>query len=180
MNILDSWSLPSSSRFKPPWFSISGLPRSNQDQIPCVFPVISLCSKVFPVFFSIKITFIPLISQKNILLIIPQTKITIASFHFPVYQVPKFTTKFKEHWYITPQSWNIFNFLNFKIFPVLEVNPLCKNKFLIFFDKFPVFSLSGKMNIQIPSFPCAVATLYIYYDQTWWAIFMYAMYFLEF
>ena len=45
---------------------------------------------------------------------------------------------------------------------MLEVNSLCKNKFLIFLDKFPVFSLSGKMNIQIPGFPCfpcAVATL---------------------
>ena len=42
---------------------------------------------------------------------------------------------------------------------MLEVNSLCKNEFLIFFDKFPVFSLSGKMNIQIPGFPCAVATL---------------------
>ena len=32
--------------------------------------------------------------------------------------------------------------------------------FLIFFSKFPVFSLSGKMDFQIPCFPCAVATLY--------------------
>ena len=46
-----------------------------------------------------------------------------------------------------------------QIFPVLVVNSLCKNKFLIFFSKFPVFSLSGKMDFQIPCFPCAVATL---------------------
>ena len=45
------------------------------------------------------------------------------------------------------------------MFPVLVVNSLCKNIFLIFFSKFPVFSLSGKMDFQIPCFPCAVATL---------------------
>ena len=39
------------------------------------------------------------------------------------------------------------------------VNSLCKNIFLIFFSKFPVFSLSGKMDFQITCFPCAVATL---------------------
>ena len=42
---------------------------------------------------------------------------------------------------------------------MLVVNSLCKNIFLIFFSKFPVFSLSGKMDFQIPCFPCAVATL---------------------
>ena len=43
---------------------------------------------------------------------------------------------------------------------MLVVNSLCKNIFLIFFfRKFPVFSLSGKMDFQIPCFPCAVATL---------------------
>ena len=42
---------------------------------------------------------------------------------------------------------------------MLEANSLCKIISLIFFGKFPVFSLSGKMNIQIPCFPCAVATL---------------------
>ena len=42
-----------------------------------------------------------------------------------------------------------------------ELNSLCKNIFLILFGKFPVFSLSGKMDIQIPCFPCAVATLNI-------------------
>ena len=52
-----------------------------------------------------------------------------------------------------------FNFWNFKIFPVLKVNSLCKIIFLIFFGKFPVFSLSGKSKNQIPCFPCAVATL---------------------
>ena len=51
------------------------------------------------------------------------------------------------------------NFLDTQIFPVLVVNSLCKNIFLIFFSKFPVFSLSGKMDFQIPCFPCAVATL---------------------
>ena len=41
-----------------------------------------------------------------------------------------------------------------------ELNSLCKIKFLIFLVKFPVFFfLSGKMNIQIPLLPCAVATL---------------------
>ena len=53
-----------------------------------------------------------------------------------------------------------FFFLDTQIFPVLVVNSLCKNIFLIFFSKFPVFSLSGKMDFQIPCFPCAVATLY--------------------
>ena len=52
-----------------------------------------------------------------------------------------------------------FFFLDTQIFPVLVVNSLCKNIFLIFFSKFPVFSLSGKMDFQIPCFPCAVATL---------------------
>ena len=45
---------------------------------------------------------------------------------------------------------------------MLVVNSLCKNIFLIFLSKFPVFSLSGKMDFQIPwfpCFPCAVATL---------------------
>ena len=41
---------------------------------------------------------------------------------------------------------------------MLVVNSLGKNTFLIFFSKFPVFSLSGKMDFQIPCFPCAVAT----------------------
>ena len=50
-------------------------------------------------------------------------------------------------------------FLDTQIFPVLVVNSLCKNIFLIFFSKFPVFSLSGKMDFQIPCFPCAVTTL---------------------
>ena len=46
----------------------------------------------------------------------------------------------------------------------MVVNSLCKNMFLIFFGRFPVFSLSGKMDFQIPcfpGFPCAVATLYM-------------------
>ena len=43
---------------------------------------------------------------------------------------------------------------------MLVANSLCKNIFLIFFSKFPVFSLSGKMDFQIPCFPCAVATLF--------------------
>ena len=52
-----------------------------------------------------------------------------------------------------------FIFIDTQIFPVLVVNSLCKKIFLIFFSKFPVFSLSGKMDLQIPCFPCAVATL---------------------
>ena len=32
------------------------------------------------------------------------------------------------------------------------------------FGKFPVFSLSGKMDLQIPCFPCAVATLNKYIE----------------
>ena len=55
-----------------------------------------------------------------------------------------------------------FFFLDTQIFPVLVVNSLCKNIFLIFFSKFPVFSLSGKMDFQIPCFPCAVATLMLH------------------
>ena len=46
---------------------------------------------------------------------------------------------------------------------MLVVNSLCKNIFLIFFSKFPVFSLSGKMDFQIPCFPCAMATLFSSY-----------------
>ena len=53
----------------------------------------------------------------------------------------------------------LFFFFFTQIFPVLVVNSLCKNIFLIYFNKFPVFSLSGKMDFQIPCFPCAVATL---------------------
>ena len=57
----------------------------------------------------------------------------------------------------------MFFFFHLQIFPVLELNSLCKNIFLILFGKFPVFSLSGKMDFQIPCFPCvfpcAVATL---------------------
>ena len=49
------------------------------------------------------------------------------------------------------------NFQKFQIFPVLEVNSLCKNIFL--FGKFSLFSLSGKTNIKIPCSPCDVATL---------------------
>ena len=52
-------------------------------------------------------------------------------------------------------------FFHLQIFPVLELNSLCKNVFLIYFGKFPVFSLSGKMDLQIPCFPCGVATLII-------------------
>ena len=36
---------------------------------------------------------------------------------------------------------------------------MCKNIFLIFFGKFPVFTLSGKMDLQIPCLPRFVATL---------------------
>ena len=53
---------------------------------------------------------------------------------------------------------NFIIFSTLKIIPVLVVNSLCKHIFLIFFSKFPVFSLSGKMYFQIPCFPCAVAT----------------------
>ena len=72
----------------------------------------------------------------------------------------KFASKPKDCSSIPPQSWYILKLL--KIFPVLEVNFLCRNIFKIYFCKFPVFSLSEKMNIQIPCspcFPCAVATL---------------------
>ena len=58
-------------------------------------------------------------------------------------------------------NYKFFFFLTLKNFPVLVVNSLCKNIFLIFFSKFPVFSLSGKMDFQNPCFPCAVATLFI-------------------
>ena len=62
-------------------------------------------------------------------------------------------------------NYKIIIFIIPKIFPVLMVNSLCKNIFLIFFSKFPVFSLSGKMDFQIPcfpGFPCAVATLTVH------------------
>ena len=38
-------------------------------------------------------------------------------------------------------------------------NSLCCPKFPCVVPKFPVFSLSGKIDDQIPCFPCAVATL---------------------
>ena len=75
-------------------------------------------------------------------------------------------------WYNTAREW--FNslklqacyfFFHLQIFPVLELNSLCKNVFLMSFGKFPVFSLSGKRDFQIPCFPCAVATLYIVWTQ---------------
>ena len=50
---------------------------------------------------------------------------------------------------------------------MLVVNSLCKNIFLIFFSNFPVFSLSGKMDFQIP---CAVAILLL--SQPWSVISM--------
>ena len=43
-----------------------------------------------------------------------------------------------------------------KIFCVAKIFPVYKIKL----TKFPVFSLSEKVNIQIPCFPCAVATLH--------------------
>ena len=63
-------------------------------------------------------------------------------------------------------NYKFIIFLTFKIFPVLVVNSLCKNIFLIFFSKFPVFSLSGKMDFQIPCFPCAVATRVVHSSRT--------------
>ena len=39
----------------------------------------------------------------------------------------------------------------------------CKKRFFRFFGKFPVFSLSGKMDFQIPCFPYAVTTLILIY-----------------
>ena len=51
-----------------------------------------------------------------------------------------------------------FNIQNFKSVPMLEVKSPCK-MFLIGLDKFPVFSASAKMNIQISCFLCPVATL---------------------
>ena len=41
-------------------------------------------------------------------------------------------------------------------------NSLCCPNFPCVVPKFPVFSLSGKSDNQIPCFPCAVATLYDY------------------
>ena len=49
------------------------------------------------------------------------------------------------------------------IFPVLPQFSQCKK---IKLTKFPVFSLPGKVNIQIPCFPCAVATLYKLHART--------------
>ena len=40
---------------------------------------------------------------------------------------------------------------------MFEVNSLCKN---YIFGKFSVFFLSGKMNIRISCFPCAVEILH--------------------
>ena len=63
----------------------------------------------------------------------------------------------------THLNYKFFFFLiDTQIFHVLVVNSLCKNIFLIFFSNFPVFSLSGKMDFQIPCFPCVVATLFCY------------------
>ena len=133
------------------------------------FPVFSLLFpcvlNFFPVFFSIKRTFILLLSKREYTTSNPlQTTIIISTLHFPVYQLKiynKVKTSQKDS---TTTLVHFYYFPNFKLFPVLEVNSLCKNKFLIFLGKFPVFSLSGKMNIQIPGFPClpcAVAILLV-------------------
>ena len=53
-------------------------------------------------------------------------------------------------------------FFQLYIFRMLVVNSLCKNIFLIFFSKFPVLCLSGKMDFQIPYFPCAVTLMEIF------------------
>ena len=45
------------------------------------------------------------------------------------------------------------------IFPVSQNFSLCQSKIPCVKAKFPVFSLSGKSENQIPCFPCAVATL---------------------
>ena len=54
----------------------------------------------------------------------------------------------------------------------MEVNSLCKNKFLTFLGKCPMFSLSGKMNIQTPYYPCAMATLKNYHADIFFAVFL--------
>ena len=44
-------------------------------------------------------------------------------------------------------------------FGEIQKNSLCLQKIPCVKAKFPVFSLSGKVDSQIPCFPCAVATL---------------------
>ena len=118
----------------------SGWPHSDQVKIPCVFPEISLCFKVFPcVFF--------FVSKYNIYSIISSTDIT---------KVKRLPTSHHN-------SEISFTFKTSKFSLCWELNSLRKIIFLIFFGKFPVFSLSGKMNIQILCFPRAVATLTFFF-----------------
>ena len=58
----------------------------DQDKIPFVFPVLLRFFFLFA-FFGIKITFIPLLFDRDVLLLILSTAIAITSFHFPVYQL---------------------------------------------------------------------------------------------
>ena len=51
-------------------------------------------------------------------------------------------------------------FFYFQILSVLVVNSLCKNIFLILLAN-SLFSLSGKMDFQIPCCTCAMATLHL-------------------
>ena len=134
------------------WVMYSGLPHSNQDHIPYVFPVFST------LFFGIKIKFIPLPPHHLSPTITNSLKPSaIASFHYcnvppnqMDYKIQKITSQHNCGTY--------FYFQNFKIVHVLDTNRSnpCKNLVLIFLGKFPVFSLTGKTNILIL---CSVATL---------------------
>ena len=53
----------------------------------------------------------------------------------------------------THLNYKLFFFLDTQIFPVLVVNSLCKNIFLIFFSKLPVFSCLEKWTFKFPVFP---------------------------
>ena len=61
-----------------------------------------------------------------------------------------------------PKFLIIFKTLNFSL--CWELNSLCKIIFSIVFGKFLVFSLSGKMNIQIPYFPCVMCLTVLFGD----------------
>ena len=100
--------------------SSTGLPHSDHDKVPCVFPAF--------------LTFSFSASKYNIYSITTPNK--------EIYTTPNIYSK--------PQSQMHQNLLQ-KLHCIIG---LSSNSI-----KFPAFFTSGKMKIQIPCFPCAVATL---------------------
>ena len=90
----------------------SGLPHSNQDKIPCVFPVISLCSELFPcVFLAPNSIYSTTIKERLLALnrdmspVINSTTLIITSFHFPSKPTQNLLQKSRHHRDISLQPW---------------------------------------------------------------------------